>query len=187
MGEEIRLTNDLTISIFERIHPTGYETQIDTARRVFDAVGISDAWTGPFMTGLAATGAEYFDARLIVPIARGVFHADLEQVRFRENQSEIILFVRLTAESHRRLTATFLGSSDTDAQLHAEFFRDDSATNLDPVWTQQQKVRHGDGFEVTVPASGPGLLALHLIPAKQPAPGAPLGVQLANLTLTQSP
>ena len=178
------LQGGVKLEIYRRLTPTPFATQVDTARRVFDTVGVADAWTGPFMVGEAATGAEYYDARLIVPSSPGKYTADFEQVRLRPGQSSITLFTLVDGTREQQISALLGGSAESDAELLANFFPN-SGESAPTNWSWRVSVPYGRTFQVPVPYGGKGILTLQLTPGKLPTSGAPLGVILRDLTIEQ--
>lgn len=175
------LAGNVTLTLYQRIAPTPYLTQVQTARDMFDTVGIADAWSGPFMTGEAATGAEYYDARLIVPSAAGRFRADLTQVRLREGQPALTLFVRTTETGTRHLRGEIRGPG---LEIKAEIFPDETPGKSS--WSTTQAAANGAEVDVAYPSAKNGILAITLVPREKPPLGTPLGLQIENLRKSEN-
>jgi len=176
------LTNNVSLTLFRRTEPTPYLTQVKAARDMFDTVGIKDAWSGPFLIGQAATGAEYFDARLIVPAAAGKYTANLEQVRLQPAQKELVIFVRIENPLLAVITGRVDGFNVHGIGLTAEFFPDNGASTA-AASTQHVNVVHGGTFKLAVPPQGRGVVALRLEPREIPPSGSPLGLLISNLAV----
>lgn len=185
-GSPFALSQGVTVQIYRRIRPTSFLTAVTTARQVFDFVGVDNAWNGRWMCAGAATGAEYFDARLIRPLSNGHFIADLEQVRMRTDQNEVLLFVRLAGGKQVHLSGKVFGSNPGGIDITAEYFPD-SETTPAPTWTTTLSVPHQADFALAPNAPAVGVLALHIVPQQKPPLGSPLGIVLDELTLAESP
>jgi hypothetical protein len=180
-GQQFSLTKGVELTLYERIAPTPFLTQVEAARRMFDTVGMADAWTGPFMIGEAATGAEYYDVRLIVPQSAGRFTIDLSQVRMKAEQAAITLFVRTAAAGSRHLRGDIRG---VGLEVTAKLFPDQNPT--EHVWEQTLSCPDGADLALVYPSVDQGILALTLVPKTKPAPGVPLGLLIDNLRISEN-
>jgi hypothetical protein len=175
------LSGGIVATVFERVRSTDFATEADTARRTFATVGIKDAWTGPFMVGLAATGAEYFDVRLLTPAGPGRMTVDFEQIRFRPGQDEVRLFIR-TAGHEKTIGGKLEGSLQRPVRLRATFLPDDGADQELTATHATEVVLPGGDFSFPVP-SVPGLVVVHCAPIEPIAAGSPWGIAIRPLTL----
>lgn len=182
LDTSFKLSGEIILLVYQRIRPAAYFTQVEAARNVFDTVGISDAWTGPFMIGAAATGAEYFDARLIVPSSPHKYTADLEQIRMRQDQSELTLFARLLSPKDTGITGRLGGFNSEGIDLIADFFPENSIGSA-PTWSQKLSFKPGEKFSIALPKPDRGVVALRFIPLVRPDPGAALGLKIENLMI----
>lgn len=173
------LTKGVELTVYARVAPTSYLTQVDTARQLFDTVGVSDAWTGPFMVGEAATGAEYYDARLIVPQSDGRFLLDLTQVRLKADQAAITLFVRTTESGPKHIRGDIRGIG---LDVTAELFSDQSPSK--PTWQSTHSWSEGTDIDLAYPSIDQGILALTLVPKSKPPLGTPLGLRIDNFRIS---
>lgn len=180
LPQSFHLQHNANIRIYHRIRQTDFPTTVDTVRRVFDTVGISNAWNGPFMIGDTSTGAEYYDARLIARTSVGHFRLDLSQVRFREDQSVLTLFVRTTESATKHLRGDIRGA---DLDITAEMFPDENLGTTS--WRIRQSCADGADIDIVYPSAKDGVLALTLTPRKKPPAGVPLGLQVENLRISE--
>lgn len=175
------LSDGAVATVYRRIRPTSEQVEVDTARRVFQTVGLNDAWTGPFMIGLAATGAEYFDFRIVTPTGPDRSDIDFEQLRFRPEQNEIRLFVWLSGRENS-IGGRIEGSAKRSVQIRASFHPDRSpAQELAPTHAAGP-VPSGGTFGFRLPSVS-GVLVLHFGRTEPLPEGAAWGVAIRPLTL----
>lgn len=178
---DFSLRSGVRLELHERINPTSYSTQVDTARHVFNIVGVSDAWNGPFMIGDAATGAEYYDMRLIIPQSNGRYTLDLTQVRLRPGQTSITLFVRTSGDRVRHIRGDIGGMG---VGVIAELYSDLDPTT--PMWQSQDSWPDNSDIDLPFQSVEQGILALTLEPKIETALGAPLGFRIGNLRISEN-
>lgn len=174
------LEGGITLAVYQRTAVTAFPTQVEAARRIFDTVGTTDAWTGPFMPGEARTGAEYFDARLIVPSSPGEYTVDFSQVRLRDGQRSVIVFARLAGGPAQRVSGHLADSGGEAVEIDSSFFPDDRLDMALPA-SAPQVVGSGTDFKVAVSSPEKGVLALEFNPRKIPSSGSPLGLVVRKL------
>ena len=180
--EVYHLQPGIEARIFRRLRRTGLPAQIDTARRIFDRVGVCDAWTGVWMMGQAATGAEYFDARLIVPRGRDVYFADLNQVRPPAEQPSVTIFGRVIGYGTHMVTGVPSGTGVANWTMKVSLWPD-AANPSGEVWRQDVVLANGTAFAIRLPTSGPAVLAIELVPTTPLSTGTPLGWGIEQLHL----
>lgn len=180
-SETFHLLPEMEVQIFRRIRPSGLAAQIDAARRMFDIVDVQSAWTGPWMMGRAATGAEYFDARLIVPRQPNIYYADLTQVRPGAGEPNVTMFGRMTVDRPHLLTGMPNGSGVAGWTMRLSL-HPDSGASIDP-WEQEMALAAGVPFSVALPNRGRAVVAIELCPAVPLPAGTPLGWGIEQLQL----
>jgi hypothetical protein len=175
------LSGGATATVYERLRPTAEPVEVETARRVFETVGMKDAWTGPFMVGLAATGAEYFDFRIVTPVGPASANVDFEQVRFRPGQEEVRLFVR-TSGREDSIDGRVEGAAQRSVHVWASFQPDQgTAGSLTPTHAAGP-IAPGGTFGFRVPTF-PGVIVLHFVRTEPIPDGTPWGIAIRPLTL----